>query len=92
MKPQLLAVLSLALALSSYGCSTTPVSPEIPRQKPVEAMQAEPATMCQLRPEIVNMAIEDALALIYGCRVMDAETYRRLEAKHGALRTWIEGE
>lgn len=48
--------------------------------------------MCQLRPEIVNMAIEDALALIYGCRVMDAETYRRLEAKHGALRDWIEGK
>lgn len=64
----------------------------MPRQKPVEAMQPEQATLCQLRPEIVNMAIEDALALIVNCRVMDAETYRRLEAKHGALRTWIEGE
>lgn len=55
-------------------------------------MQAEPSTLCQLRPEIVNMAIEDALALIYGCRVMDAETYRRLEAKHGALRDWINNQ
>lgn len=55
-------------------------------------MQAEPSTLCQLRPEIVNMAIEDALALIVNCRVMDAETYRRLEAKHAALRTWIEGK
>lgn len=48
--------------------------------------------LCQLRPEIVNMAIEDALALILNCRLVEAERFRVLERKHAALRTWIEGE
>jgi len=55
-------------------------------------MQAEPRQLCQLRPEIVNMDISDALALILNCRVVDAERYRVLERKHGELRNWIEKE
>lgn len=55
-------------------------------------MQEEPAQLCQLRPEIVDMTIEDALALILNCRVVDGERYQRLARKNKALRDWIEGK
>jgi hypothetical protein len=52
-------------------------------------MQVEPRQLCQLRPEVVDLELQDALALILNCRVVDAEQYRRLERKHGALVEWI---
>lgn len=55
-------------------------------------MAGEVSQLCQLRPEIVDMAIEDALALILNCRVVDAERYQRLSRKHAELRKWIEGK
>lgn len=53
-------------------------------------MAIEPPQLCVLRPEITNLDFSDQLALILGCHVADAETYRRLEAKHAALVNWIE--
>lgn len=43
-----------------------------------------------LRPEIVNLELKDQLAMILACKVADAETYRRCEAKHAALVEHIE--
>lgn len=38
------------------------------------------------------MTLEDALALVSNCRNIDAEQYRRLEAKFGKLVDWINGK
>lgn len=55
-------------------------------------MAPEVSQLCQLRPEIVDMAIEDALALILNCRVIDGERYQRLRVKHEALADWISNQ
>ena len=52
-------------------------------------MQPEPPQLCFLRPEIVNLEVQDQLAMLLACHIADAETYRRLEIKHRALSDWI---
>lgn len=52
-------------------------------------MQPEPTQLCTLRPEIVNLDIQDALALILNCRIVDAERFRILERKNRELAEWI---
>lgn len=52
-------------------------------------MAQEPPQLCTLRPEIVNLEIQDQLAMLLACHLADAETYRRLELKHKALADWI---
>ena len=52
-------------------------------------MQPEPRELCKLRPEFVNLELPDQLAMISNCHALDAERYRRLEIKHGALVDWI---
>lgn len=71
------------------GCGTTPVVQGIQKPLPIEAMEAPPAQLCKLRPEIVALEIQDQLAMLLACHVADAETYRRLELKHKALVEWI---
>jgi hypothetical protein len=53
-------------------------------------MQPEVSQLCALRPEIVDLEMADALALILNCVVVDREKYRRLELKHGSLVRFIE--
>ncbi len=91
MRPSL-AVLSLASVLILSACGTNRPPPDVPRPQPVEAMQPEPKQLCQLRPEIVNLDMADALALILNCHAVDSEQYRRLELKHRVLGEWIRGE
>jgi hypothetical protein len=52
-------------------------------------MQPCQAQMCTLRPEIVNLDIEDQLAMILACHLADMEAYRRCEAKHKALVEYV---
>ena len=82
-----------AVSALTFGCASTPPAlPDVPRQKPVAAMQAEPAVLCQLRPEFDNLVLADQLAMVDNCTALRAEQYRRLERKWGELRGWIEGE
>ncbi len=39
------------------------------------------AAMCKLRPEIVNLELEDQLALIRGCHEADAYAYAKCGAE-----------
>jgi hypothetical protein len=55
-------------------------------------MRAEPRDLCKLRPEIVNLDLPDALAMVLNCHAVDAEQYRRLERKHGELVEFIQAE
>jgi hypothetical protein len=52
-------------------------------------MEAPPAQLCVLRPEIVALEIQDQLAMLLACKLADAEAYRRLELKHKTLVEWI---
>ena len=82
----------LLLAASLSGCGTTPRNPEIPRPKPVEAMQACAVQLCTLRPEIANLELADQLAMILACKIADAEAYRKCSAKQEALSEWMEAK
>ncbi len=84
-------VLVLALALTLCGCGTTPLV-QVPRPKPVEAMVPCQIQLCMLRPEIVNLELQDQLAMILACKLADAEAYRRCSLKHSALVEHIEKE
>jgi hypothetical protein len=48
-------------------------------------MAAEPRQLCTLRPGFDNLSLADQAALIENCHALDAEQYRRLEAKNAAL-------
>jgi len=61
----------------------------VPRPLPIEAMAPESPQLCTLRPEIVNLEVQDQFAMILACHLADAETYRRLEAKHRSLVEYI---
>lgn len=91
MHPAKLPALCLGLALIGGCTGTPPPRPEIPRPKPVEAMQPEPSELCQLRDTFDNLDLGDQLALVSNCHAMDAEHYRRLERKYAELRKWIDG-
>lgn len=52
----------------------------------------ECAALCQLRPEIVNLPIDDALALIRGCHEADAAAHQKCSAEKRRLVKWINGQ
>ncbi len=45
--------------------------------------------LCTLRPEIVNLELQDQLAMILACHIADAESYRRCALKQKTLSEWI---
>ena len=53
-------------------------------------MQACQRQLCVLRPEFDALSLDDQGALLLACRIADAEAYRTCQAKHEALKTWIE--
>lgn len=81
--------LLVASAMSLSACSTTPPSQDLPRPLPIEAMAPCSLQLCMLRPEIVNLELKDQLAMILACKIADAESYRRCEAKQAALSDWV---
>ncbi len=58
--------------------------PPAPCVLPTEAMQPC-AAMCSLRPEVVNLELEDQLALIRGCHEADAAKYGKCGAEKLAV-------
>ena len=41
--------------------------------------------LCQLRPEIVNLSLEDQLAMVQACDIANAEAYARCAATKAAV-------
>lgn len=52
-------------------------------------MQACQIQLCTLRPEIVNLEIPDALAMMLACKIADAEAYRKCALKQKALADFV---
>lgn len=48
-------------------------------------MQHKAMQMCQLRPEFVDLSLDDQAAMVLSCRVVDAEDKRRLELDYNAV-------
>ena len=84
--------LILGLVLISGCGGTQQLAPDIPRQKPVAAMEPEPRLLCTLKPEFDNMTREDQAALVDNCHALDSEQYRRLERKFLSLVDWINNQ
>lgn len=82
-------LLLFACSVVAACTGTASPRPDVPRPKPVEAMQPEPRELCQLRPEFDNLELQDQLAMLANCHAMDAEKFRRLERKHLELADWI---
>lgn len=78
-------------AASLSACGTLKPLPDVPRPQPVEAMQPEPESLCQLPSDIAAMELGEALNRILLCHAADAEQYRRLERKWKELAAWIRG-
>jgi hypothetical protein len=52
-------------------------------------MQACPAQLCTIRPEIVNLDLADQMAMLLACRIADAATYFKCSARQAAEADWI---
>lgn len=76
-----------------YGCSSVSAvcPPEIPRDKPVEAMAFELALQ-DLPAGLENMPKEQAAQAMFEVLADDYGQCRILEENHRALVEWIEGE
>ena len=84
-RASLLAV--LALALTSCA-ATTPQS----RALPTECLQPVVADVCRLRPEFVNLELDDQAAMLLGCELANSAIRRQWQQKHGCLAEWIQAK
>lgn len=78
-------VLVLLSAMTGFGCATKPTElPPIPCSLPHEAM-SPCSQMCQVRPEIVNLELEDQLAMVQACDIANAHAYAKCGAEKLAI-------
>lgn len=88
MEPRQWSALVAVWAMNLCACGTQPVKPTTRCPAPTEAMSQPSQQACTLRPELVNLELDDQLALIRGCHeadiglLIETEKRRRTLAAH----------